>query len=578
MSRTNDRVAEALSELADLIAITRGDPFRARSYEKAARAVAAYPVEVARMDEASLDAIPAVGRHIAAKIHHFVDTGHIDELDELRAQVPAGLRSLLDVPGLGPARARQVYEELHVASVPDLLAALSAQRLRGLRGWGATSEQRLARAIREYQRSGSRMQLGTALEIAEGLVRALQASPGVLEAAYAGSLRRMQETIGDIDLLVTSHEPHAVMDAFSGLDAIAEVPMRGPTRAAAITVAGVHVDLRVIEPAAWGAALLYFTGSKSHNVHLRRIAMRAGCKLSEYGLVRLADGAVLAARREVEIYERLGMPYIPPTLREDRGEIEAARDGALPTLVERAMLRGDLHTHTDLTDGLATLEEMVAAARDRGYSYFGITDHAPLMAMQRMTTAKARTQRAALRALDGLGKKGGPALLHGAELNIQPDGGLDWDDGFLATFDILVASVHSAFGLPRSEMTARLVRAIEHPSVHVIGHPTTRRIGHRPPIELDHDAVFRAAARAGTALEINSSPDRLDLDDEMARRAQELGVVLAISSDAHAVGHLDDVRYGIATAQRGWVRPENVLNTWPLARVRRFLAKTGRAG
>lgn len=570
MSRSNDRAAEALNELADLLAITGGDPFRVRSYEKASRAVAAYPMDVDAMDETSLDAIPAVGNHIAAKIHNFVQTGHIEELDELRAQVPAGLRSLLGVPGLGPKRARQVYDELHVASVPDLLGALKAQRLRTLRGWGEASEARLTKAIHDYQQSGGRMQLGVAVEIGDELVRGLRSSPAVLEAAYAGSLRRMRETIGDVDLLVASNEPDVVMDAFAALDVIAEVPVRGPTRAAAISAEGVHVDLRVIEPRVWGAAMLYFTGSKSHSVHLRRIAQRRGLKLSEYGLTRVADGCVLAAQSESEIYERLGMSYIPPTLREDRGEIEAATEGSLPTLVELSMLRGDLHTHTDLTDGLATLEEMVAAARDHGYRYLGITDHAPLLAMQRMTTEKALAQRAALRALD---KKDGLALLHGSELNIQPDGSLDWDDDFLSTFDVLVASVHSAFQLSKDNMTMRLIRAVEHPCVNIIGHPTARSIGHRMPIEFDHDAVFRAAARAGTALEINSFPDRLDLNDEMARRAQELGVVLAISSDAHAVRHLDNVRFGVATAQRGWVRPENVVNTWPLGRVRRFLAK-----
>lgn len=556
--------------MADLIAITGGDPFRVRSYEKAARSVAAYPLDVDQLDEKELDAIPAVGSHIAARIRHFVQTGHIDELDELRAQVPAGLRSLLGVPGLGPRRARQVYDQLQVASVPDLLAALKAQRLRGLRGWGEASETRLAKAIHDYQRSGGRMQLGVALEVGEELVRELQNAPRVVQAAYAGSLRRMRETIGDVDLLVACDDPEAVMGAFAALPSIADVPVRGPTRAAAVTITGVHVDLRVVPPDVWGAALLYFTGSKGHNVHLRRIAQREGMKLSEYGLIRVQDGAILAAESEREIYERLGLAYITPTLREDRGEIEAAREGSLPRLVEVSSLRGDLHTHTDLTDGLATLEEMVAGARERRYRYLAITDHAPLLFMQRMTTEKALAQRAAVRALEG---SSGIALLHGSELNIQPDGSLDWDDEFLATFDLLVASVHTAFELSKDEMTVRLIRAVEHPCVNIIGHPTARSIGHRQPIEFDHDAVFRAAARAGTALEINSFPDRLDLDDEMARRAQELGVVLAISSDAHATRHLDNVRYGVATAQRGWVRPESVLNTWPLPRVRRFLRK-----
>lgn len=571
MPRSNDLVAGALNEMADLIAISGGDPFRVRSYEKAARSVAAYPIDVDTLDESELDAIPAVGSHIAAKIVWFVRSGHIDDLDELRAQVPAGLRSLLDVPGLGPRRARQIYDELGVASVPELLSALTHQRLRGLRGWGATSESRLEQAIRDDQGAGSRMQLGVAMEIAEELAGGLASVRSARRVAYAGSLRRMRETIGDIDLLVASDDGQHVMDAFAGLASIAGVPVRGPTRAAAVTTTGVHVDLRVVAPEVWGAALLYFTGSKAHNIHLRRLTQRAGWKLSEYGLTR--GRQVLAAATEQEVYARLGLDFVPPTLREDRGEIEAASDGTLPHLVELRSLRGDLHTHTDLTDGLASVEDMAAAARARGYRYLGVTDHAPLLSMQRMTAEKALAQRAEVRALSGTG---GLTLLHGSELNIQPDGTLDWDDEFLSQFDVLVASVHTAFRLDREAMTARLVRAIEHPYVNVIGHPTGRSIGHRLPIDFDHDAVFRAAARTGTALEINSFPDRLDLDDELARRAQDLGVLFAISSDAHATRHLDTMRYGVGTAQRGWVREENVVNTWPLARLRRFLAK-GRA-
>jgi len=573
MPRSNDQVADVLGELADLLAITDGDPYRVRAYEKAARSVQSYPLDVHELDEKGLEAIPAVGSHIAAKILQFRDSGHIEELDELRAQVPAGLRTLLSVPGLGPKRAHQVYAELHVASVPELLDALRNERLRGLRGWGETSEAHLAEAIAQYQEAGGRMQLGAALELAEELVAALGALPEVAEVAYAGSLRRMCETIGDVDLLVASADPEGVMEAFCALPTVAGVPARGPTKAVAATTTGVHVDLRVVAPAVWGAALMYFTGSKAHNIHLRRIAQRAGLKLSEYGLERVDDGKVLASRTEEQVYEALGMAYVPPTLREDRGEIEAALEGALPRLVELRHIRGDLHTHTDLTDGMASLEDMVAAARRHGYDYLAVTDHAPLLFMERMTTEKALAQRAALRRLEAAS---GMALLHGSELNIQPDGSLDWDDDFLDGFDIVVASVHSAFAMGRHEMTARLIKAIEHPAVNIIGHPTARSIGHRPPIDFDAEAVFRAAARAGTALEINAFPDRLDLDDELARLAVEHGARLAISSDAHAVRHLDQLRYGVATAQRGWVGPRQVVNTWPLARLQKFLAK-GRA-
>lgn len=575
MARSNDRVASALGELAELMAIAGGDSFRIRAYEKAARAVAEHILEVDTLDEHGLTAIPGVGSHIAAKIVELLTTGRIGELDDLRAQVPAGLRSLLDVPGLGPKRARQVYDELGIASLSELLDALHHEQLRELRGWGPTSEENLRRAIAETQQAGARMQLGVAFEIAEELVDGLCRASGVERAAYAGSLRRMCETIGDIDLLVASHEPDLVMAGFAALPLIAELRAGGRTKAVAVTTKGVHVDLRVVVPAVWGAALLYFTGSKAHNIHLRRIAQRRGLKLSEYGLAESEGGKVVAAATEEAIYATLGMTWMAPTLREDRGEIEAASGGTLPQFVEIDDIRGDLHTHTTLTDGLAGLEEMVSAARKHGYRYLGVTDHAPLLYMERMTKEKMLAQRAELRALE----KGhaGLALLHGSELNIQADGSLDWDEDTLAGFDLLVASIHSHFSMSRRDMTARLIKAIEHPAVNIIGHPTSRSIGHRPPIEFDAGAVFQAAARTGTALEINSFPDRLDLNDELARLAQDLGVVFSIATDAHSVRHLDNIRYGVAMAQRGWVSPDHVINTWPLPRLRAFLAKGRRS-
>ncbi len=569
MTRSNDEVAARLSEMAELLSIGGGDPYRVRAYEKAARAVESYPLEVDELDARALDEIPAVGSHIAAKILQLASTGHLDELDELRAQVPAGLRSLLGVPGLGPKRARQIYDELHVTSLPELAEAVRAEQLRHLKGWGDKSEAHLGEVLRQYREAAGRMQLATALALAEELLGELASVPGVERATYAGSLRRRCETIGDIDLLVAAVDPVPVMDAFAACRLVAEVGARGSTKSVATTTTGVQVDLRVIPPEVFGAALVYFTGSKAHGIHLRRIAQRRGFKLSEYGLERVADGSVLASATEEQIYAALGLSYVPPPLREDTGEIEAAANGELPELVEVVDLRGDLHTHTTLSDGLATLEEMVAAARSRRYRYLGITDHAPLLAMQRVTAEKVLDQRRAVEAL----RRPDLELLHGSELNIQPDGSLDWDDDFLSGFDVLVASVHSAFQMSRDDMTKRLIRAVEHPSVNILGHPTGRSLGHRPAIECDWEAVFDAAARSGTALEVNSFPDRLDLPGELARLAQQHGAVLAISSDAHATRHLDHVALGAATAQRGWVRPDSVINTWPIGRLRRFLRK-----
>ncbi|HUO38294.1 MAG TPA: PHP domain-containing protein, partial [Mycobacterium sp.] len=330
-----------------------------------------------------------------------------------------------------------------------------------------------------------------------------------------------------------------------------------------------------VSAAVWGAALQYFTGSKAHNIRIRELAVRAGLKLSEYGLFRVDNDQLLASTDEAEIYAKLGLPWIPPVLREDRGEVEAALEGHLPDLVEVADIIGDLHTHTNLTDGLASPDDMVAAAARHGYRYCAVTDHAPLLAMQRMTRDKALQQRTAL---PELARRHRIEVLHGSELNIAADGSLDWDDEFLASFDILVASVHSDFDQTREEMTRRLITAIEHPYVNIIGHPTTRLLGRRPPIDFDVDAVFAAAAGTGTALEINAFPDRLDLGDELVRHARERGVVFAIDTDAHAVRHLDYIRYGVAVAQRGWVSADEVINTWPLDRLRGFLAKGRRLG
>jgi DNA polymerase (family X) len=572
MARSNDAAAQMLQEFAELLAISGGDAFKVRAYEKAARAVAGHPAEIAGLDEKGLEAIPSVGGHLALKIIEFRDTGSVQELDELRAQVPAGLRTLLTVPGLGPRRARQVYDELGITSVSELLGALHDQRLRSLRGWGPRSEENLAQAIHEAQSGGGRIHLDVALDLAQDLLGELAALPSVQRAAYAGSLRRMRDSVGDIDLLVTSREPAEVMQAFCASPRVARVLAQGPTKASVLTTKGVQVDVRVVDPAVWGAALMYFTGSKPHNIHIRTLAVRAGLKLSEYGLFEADSGRQLAAATEEEVFARLGMPWIMPTLREDRGEIEAALEGRLPDVVFERDIRGDLHVHTNLTDGIAPLEEMVAAARARGYAYCAITDHAPQLYMQRMTTEKMLAQRRQLRELE---RTAGIALLHGTELNIAPDGSLDWDDEFLAGFDVVVASVHSALRQPKDQMTARLLRAISNPNVDIIGHPTTRLIGHRPAVDADLDEIFAAAARTGTALEINSFPDRLDLDDELVARARRAGVKFAISTDAHAVPHLGYMPFGVATAQRGWAGPAEVINTYPLAKLRRFLAGSG---
>jgi DNA polymerase (family 10) len=370
---------------------------------------------------------------------------------------------------------------------------------------------------------------------------------------------------------VASERVEEVMDAFTSYGLVERVLARGETKSSILTRAGLQVDLRVVPLEAWGAAMIYFTGSKAHNVKIREMAVRRRLKLNEYGLFPADGGDAIAARAEGEVYERLGLPFIEPTLREDRGEVEAALDGSLPRVVTLRRIRGDLHTHTNLTDGLAPLERMLEAAAAKGYAYYAVTDHAPNLWMQRMTDEKMLAQRDRLRQLASRYPR--MELLHGTELNIAPDGSVDWPAAFLEGFDVTVASIHSHFNLSREEQTARLIAAMENPHVHVIGHMTTRLIGKREPIDVDLDAVFASAARTGTALEINAYPDRLDLRDEHVLWARRHGVRFSIDSDAHAVGHLDVLRYGVGTAQRGWLTAADVINTWPVAKLRRFLRK-----
>jgi DNA polymerase (family 10) len=569
--RANDAVESVLLEYADLLSILTEDPHRPRSYEKAARAVGGYPADIAEFDVKQLQAIPNVGSSIAGKIHEFLRTGSIGALEELRAQIPQGVRALTTIPGLGPKRAMVLYEQLGVASVDELLAAVNEGRLAEIKGFGPKTADNILRSIQQMGSSERRVLVNVALGVAEDLLRELNDLKEVRRATYAGSLRRMAETIGDVDLLVASAKPGRVMDRFVSLPVVDRVIAHGDAKSSVLTTGGLQVDLRVIAMEAWGAGLMYFTGSKAHNIRLREMAIRKGLRLNEYGLFRVKSGKLIVAETEEEVYGRLGLPFIPPTLREDRGEIEAALAGELPTVLEQKDVRGDLHTHTNLTDGLAPLEEMLEAAAAMTYAYYAVTDHAPQLFMQRMTDEKMLAQRDRLKALQATYPS--MTLLHGSELNIDPQGGVDWPEGFLAGFDVLVASVHTHFNLSKDEMTRRIVRAMENPYVNILGHPTARLIGKRPPIEFDLDEVFRAAARTGTALEVNGFPDRLDLKDEHILWARRQGVKFAVDTDSHASLHLPHMRFGVATAQRGWLTKDDVINAWPLAKLRRFLDK-----
>ncbi|UED84175.1 DNA polymerase/3'-5' exonuclease PolX [Streptomyces profundus] len=571
MARPNDEVEALLREYADLLSITGEGAFKQRAYERAARAIGGHPADVATLDAERLREIPGVGRSIADKVAEFLRTGRVAAVEETRSSIPPGVRALLDIPTLGPKKAMTLYRELGVSSVDELMAALRDDRVAGLKGFGPKARENIEHGVAVLRQSGGRIRLDVALGVAEEAVARLAEVPGCARCAWAGSVRRMRETIGDIDILAAADDPEPLMAAFCALPLVDEVVSRGRKKTTVRTVDGLQIDLRVLSADSWGAGMLYFTGSKAHNIRIREIAVRKKLKLSEYGLFDAESGRKRAARTEEQVYRRLGLPWIPPTLREDRGEIAAAQRRELPTLVTERDLRGDLHSHTDLTDGVAPLTEMVAAASARGYHYYAVTDHAPKLRMQRMTTEKALAQRARLRELAG--RYGRLRLLHGTELNIDERGDVDWPAEVLAEFDLCVASIHSHFELGRDAQTRRLIRACENPHVHIIGHPTTRKLGRRTAVDIDLDAVFAACARTGTALEINSHPNRLDLNDEQILRARTHGVRFAIDSDAHAPTHLGHVRFGVAQAQRGWLTKDEVINTWTLTRLRRFLKK-----
>ena len=570
MASMNEAVAGLLREYAELLAITGGDPFRARNYEKAAKAVAGHPADVTTMAESALTSIPGVGKSIAAKITEFKRTGTIKAVEEQRARVPPGVRELTRVPGLGPKRAMQLSRELGIATVSDLEAAVSEGKLRNIAGFGPKSEERILRGLAVM--TTDRVLLNVALSTATDIVGALRDAAGQVE--YAGSLRRWRETIGDVDVLATAEDDaHAerIMAAFREMSD--EIVVSGPTktsiRAATGAGIGLQVDLRVVRPECYGAALQYFTGSQAHNVAVRQVAIRAGLKLSEYGLFR--GDELIASATEDDVYAALGMYWVPPPMREDTGEVEAGIKRQIPALVQEKEIRGDLHTHTNLTDGVASLEEMIRQAEPKGYAYYAVTDHAPNLIMQRMTDEKMLAQRARLAALAS-----SMVLLHGTELNIAPDGSVDWDEDFLSGFDMCVASVHSHFDQDRRAMTKRFIVACENPRVNIIGHPLTRKIGRRPPVDVDLGELFKACARTGTALEVNASPARLDLPGDYIRQARDAGVKFAIDTDAHSFGDLENMKYGVGTAQRGWLTSGDVINTWPLEKLREFLRK-GRA-
>jgi len=541
-------------------------PFKPRAYEKASLAIESYdqPLEEVyrRGGVKALRAIPGIGASMADKLEELIKTGKCALREEYRARTPVDIATLTAIEGVGPKAVKVLYEQLAVRTVEDLEAAARAGKVRSLPHFGERSEQKILKALAFVQTSGARQPLAVTRPLIEEIARTLARVRGVEQVAIAGSVRRRKETIGDADLLAVARKPGAVMQAFVGLPQVARVLGQGDTKSSVKLAAGLQVDLRVVPTESFGAALCYFTGSKAHNVALRQLAIKRGYKLNEYGLFR--GERRIAGRTEEEIYARLGLAYIPPELREDQGEIDAARAGTLPQLIESDALRGDLQTQTDWTDGADSIEEMARAAKALGLEYVAITDHTRSLAMTRGSDeAKLRKQMAEIDRLNV--RLEGIRVLKGAEVNINKDGTLDIDDETLAALDVVGVAVHSYFNLSRAEMTARIIRAMRNPHADILFHPTGRVIQKREPYDVDMDAIIAAARETGTVLELDAYPERLDLKDEHVRKAVQAGVPIVIDSDAHSVKHLPFPRqYGVDQARRGWASAADVLNSRPL--------------
>jgi DNA polymerase (family 10) len=570
---TNSEIAAALDELGDLYELDGAIIHRIVAYRNAAKAVRDAPVSVtglARQGRAT--ELPGIGATIQEKVMALADDGVIPAAAKLRAKFPPGLLEITRLPGLGPKRARRLYEELSIDSLGALRGAAEARRIRELKGFGPKAEESLLAAALAAEAAASegdgggsgRIQLGRALGVGEQLIAALRGHPAADRVELAGSARRMTDSVKDLDIIATASEPLALAQFAAQLELVEAAQKPGGAGVRLRTHTGVKVDLRIVAPDQFGNLMQHFTGSKEHNMALRDAAVRKGLHVSEYGVLDDATGETHRCEREEQVYALLGLEYIEPELRENRGELEAAAAGTLPKLIELGDLRGDLHSHTTASDGTASIEEMARAAAEAGYEYLAITDHSASFGFgDEVSPDRLREQIERIHALSGSAEAGGVQLLAGSEVNILPDGSLDYDDALLAELDWVVASVHSSFGMPAEAMTARIVRAIENPMVDVIGHLSGRKIESRPPYEFDFEAVVAAAVAGGTMLEINASPARRDMNDVHARAAAAAGIPVLINCDAHRVGGFEVARYGVATARRAWLGPDAVVNTKP---------------
>jgi DNA polymerase (family 10) len=569
----NADIAALFEEIADRLEIQGANPFRIRAYRNAARTLGELPQEARALLEkgGDLTRLPGIGDDLAAKIQEIVGTGRCSLLERLRRELPPAVTELLRIPGLGPKRVKALYHDLEVQTVEQLYRAARDGLIRALPGFGEKTELNILQAVEAHASQTHRFKLAVAAQYAEALTSFLQTAPGVKQVAIAGSFRRMRETVGDLDILVTATANSPVMQHFTAYDEVAEILSAGSTRASVVLKSGLQVDLRVVEEKSYGAALCYFTGSKAHNIAIRRIAQQLGLKINEYGVFRGTER--IAGEDEVSVYRSVGLPFIPPELREDRGEIEAAHAGSLPRLVEFADLRGDLHAHTRATDGHDSLREMALAAQALGLEYLAITKHSRHLTVAhgldplRLARQCEEIDRLNLE-LDGI------TLLKGIEVDILEDGSLDLPDEALGRLDLVIGAVHSQFHLSRAKQTGRILRAMDHPHFTLLAHPSGRLIDRREPYDVDMLRIIRHARDRGCFLELNAHPDRLDLLDSQCQMAKEEGVLVSINSDAHSSFDFSNLKYGVGQARRGWLEKDDVLNTRPLAALRRLLKRT----
>ncbi len=560
----NLELSRMFDQIAKMLKIKGENPFKIRAYEKITLVLENLPIDIETIyRQGGLNNIPGVGEGIAKKIEEFLITGKLEYYEKLKETIPDGVVKLIDISEVGPKTAKLLYEELGVDNIEKLEKAVRQHQIKDLSGMGEKSEDNILRGIELYKRRKERVLLGTALPLAEEIVESLRQLKETDKINFAGSLRRKKETIGDIDILVTSQKPEKIMKTFTSLPQVREILAEGPTKSSVITKDDIHIDVRVVEPISFGAALQYFTGSKAHNIRLRELAAKRGLKINEYGVFDVKTGQRITGEKEEEVYRILELPFIPPELREDRGEIKAAQENKLPELIKYSQIRGDLHLHTKWSDGAHTIRQMAEAAKKRGYKYIAITDHSQSLKFAGgLIEERLKEQIELIQKLNQELKDF--TILSGIEVDIKSDGSLDFSDEILSKLDVVIAAIHSGFKQESKIITERIIKAMQNKLVNIIAHPTGRLIGYREAYQVDINKIMDVAAETGTILEINAYPERLDLNDIYCRMAKDKGVQLAIETDAHSIDGLEFMNLGVDVARRGWLEEKDIINTLPL--------------